>query len=97
LQWHPGDVVVTAADEYPSNLYPWINLAHRGAEVRRVPGRDGRIWIDDLREVMDGRTRLVSLSYVEFATGFRNDLGAVGGLVIGKSRRPTPSCCGWAA
>ena len=29
---------------------------------------------------LDGRTRLISLSFVEFASGFRNDLDAVGAL-----------------
>ena len=80
LSWEAGDNVVTAADEYPSNLYPWMNLAGRGVEVRRVPGREGRVVLDDLRAAMDGRTRLVTLSAVEYATGFRNDLDAVGGL-----------------
>jgi selenocysteine lyase/cysteine desulfurase len=80
LPWRPGDNVVTAQDEYPANLYPWLNLADRGVEVRRIAGRDGRILVDDLRAAIDGRTRLVSLSFVEFATGFRNDLDAVGGL-----------------
>jgi cysteine desulfurase/selenocysteine lyase len=80
LPWKPGDNVVTAQDEYPANVYPWLNLAGRGVEVRRLPGRDGRILVDDLRAAIDARTRLVSLSFVEFATGFRNDLDAVGGL-----------------
>jgi selenocysteine lyase/cysteine desulfurase len=80
LAWRQGDNVVTAAEEYPSNLYPWMNLAGRGVELRTVPSRDGRILLDDLRAAMDGRTRLVSLSFVEYASGFRNDLDAVGGL-----------------
>lgn len=78
--WQPGDNMVTAAEEYPANLYPWMNLAGRGVEVRRVPSRERRLWIDDLRQAIDGRTRLVSLSYVEYASGFRNDLDAIGGL-----------------
>jgi selenocysteine lyase/cysteine desulfurase len=78
--WQPGDNVVTAAEEYPANLYPWMNLAVRGVEVRRVPSRERRLWIDDLRQAIDGRTRLVSLSYVEYASGFRNDLDAISGL-----------------
>jgi cysteine desulfurase/selenocysteine lyase len=78
LRWRSGDNVVTAEDEYPANLYPWMNLAERGVELRRVPSRDGRILLDDLSAVMDERTRLVSLSYVEYASGFRNDLLAVG-------------------
>jgi selenocysteine lyase/cysteine desulfurase len=78
--WRPGDNVVTAAEEYPANIYPWLNLASRGVELRTIASRDGRIAIDDLRAALDQRTRLVSLSFVEFASGFRNDLDAVGSL-----------------
>jgi len=78
--WQAGDNVVTAAEEYPANLYPWMNLESRGVELRRVASRDNRIEIDDLRAAIDGRTRLVSLSYVEFASGFCNDLAAIGEL-----------------
>jgi selenocysteine lyase/cysteine desulfurase len=42
--------------------------------VRRVPTRDGRIWIDDIAAAIDDRTRLLTISHVEFASGFRNDL-----------------------
>jgi cysteine desulfurase / selenocysteine lyase len=80
LPWRPGENVVTAADEFPSNLLPWMNLAGRGVEVRRLPGRDGRLLVDEVRSAMDARTRLVSLSFVEYATGFRNDLDAVGNI-----------------
>jgi cysteine desulfurase / selenocysteine lyase len=78
LRWQVGDNVVTAEDEYPANLYPWMNLAERGVELRRLSSRDGRILVDDLRAAIDSRTRLLSLSFVEYATGFRNDLAAVG-------------------
>jgi selenocysteine lyase/cysteine desulfurase len=80
LDWRPGDNVVTSEDEYPANLYPWMNLAHRGVEVRRVPSREGRVEIDDLRQAIDGRTRVLTISSVEFATGYRNDLAALGAL-----------------
>lgn len=78
--WREGDTVVTAADEYPSNLYPWMNLASRGVGVRQVPGRDGRILPDDLDAAIDGSTRVLAISHVEFATGFRNDLDALADL-----------------
>jgi len=78
IHWRGGDNVVTAEDEYPANLYPWMNLVERSVELRRVPSRAGRILLDDLRNAIDGRTRLVSLSFVEYASGFRNDLFAVG-------------------
>jgi cysteine desulfurase / selenocysteine lyase len=79
--WKPGDSVVTAAEEYPSNLYPWMNLASRGVTLRTVPTRpDGRIWVDDLARAMDPTTRLLTISHVEFASGFRNDLDVLGEL-----------------
>ncbi|MFO0879321.1 MAG: aminotransferase class V-fold PLP-dependent enzyme [Gemmataceae bacterium] len=80
VDWQAGDNVVTSSDEYPANVYPWMNLASRGVELRRVPSRAGRVDLDDLRAAMDARTRVVTLSFVEFATGFRNDLDAVGQL-----------------
>lgn len=80
LDWQPGDNVVTAAEEYPANIYPWLNLASRGVETRLVGSRGSRLWLDDIARTMDKRTRIVSLSFVEFATGFRNDLDAVGKL-----------------
>jgi len=72
--WKPGDNVVVPADEYPSNVYPWQNLADRGVEVRLVPSRAGRVLIEDIEQAMDERTRLVAVSFVEFATGFRMPL-----------------------
>jgi cysteine desulfurase/selenocysteine lyase len=78
--WKAGDNVVVPAEEYPANQYPWMNLAGRGVEVRRVPSRGCRVSIDDLRAAMDGRTRILAASSVEFASGFRNDLDALGSL-----------------
>ena len=72
--WRDGDNVVLAAEEYPSNQYPWMNLADRGVTVRSVPSRGSRLSIDDLRNAMDTRTRLLALSSVEYSSGFRNDL-----------------------
>lgn len=78
--WQPGDNVVLAAEEYPSNQYPWYNLQARGVEVRSVPSQGNRLVIEDLRAAIDSRTRVLSLSFVEFASGFRNDLDQVGEL-----------------
>ena len=78
--WQPGDNVVLAAEEYPSNQYPWLNLAGRGVEVRTVPSRGNRIEVNDIRAAMDGRTRVLSASFVQYGSGFRADLAALGQL-----------------
>jgi cysteine desulfurase/selenocysteine lyase len=78
LDWRAGDNIVGAALEFPSNVYPWMNLAHRGVEYHQAPERDGRIDPDELLGLCDGRTRLLALSWVQYASGFRSDLARLG-------------------
>ncbi len=77
LPWQTGDNVVGAETEFPANVYPWMNLKRKEVEVRLVKAVAGRIRPEDVAAAMDKRTRLVALSFVEFATGFRNDLGTL--------------------
>jgi selenocysteine lyase/cysteine desulfurase len=72
--WQSGDNVVTLADEFPTNQYPWLNLADRGVETRRVATDDGRVDPDRLAAACDRRTRVLSISWVGYASGWRNDL-----------------------
>ena len=79
IDWHAGENVVTTAAEFPANVYPWWSLKERhGVETRMVAEREGRIPIDELEAAIDSRTRAVTISHVEFASGFRNDIGAIG-------------------
>jgi selenocysteine lyase/cysteine desulfurase len=84
IDWQPGDRIVTAAGEYPANVYPWMEQSRRGAELIFVPetvGADGarQVPLDAiLREAAHPRTRVVTLSHVEFGTGQRHDLAAIG-------------------
>ncbi len=78
LEWSPGDNVVTIRGEYPANVYPWMNLARRGVETRLVEPTGGAVTPEAIFALTDARTRLVSVSFVEFWNGFRNDLDAIG-------------------
>mgnify|MGYP002624341764 CR=1 FL=1 len=73
MPWERGDNVVIAANEFPTNQYPWINLQGRGVEVRRVPPDGFTIDPNRIADACDGRTRIVSLSWVGYASGFRLD------------------------
>jgi selenocysteine lyase/cysteine desulfurase len=87
LPWAAGENVVVLADEFPSNQYPWLNLASRGVEARRVAavelGPDGRFRmdLDRIAAAIDAKTRVVALSWVGYASGFRADLHAIAELV----------------
>lgn len=78
LAWRAGENVVGARLEFPSNVYPWMQLADLGVEYRMVPERDGRIDPEEVLAAIDERTRIVALSWVQYASGFRSDLARLG-------------------
>ena len=79
IDWREGDVVVTNNVEFPSNIYPWMRLEReRGVKLRMAQERDGRIDSEELLSLVDDRTRVVAISWVQFASGFRSDLRRIG-------------------
>ena len=79
LKWRAGDNLVTFRNEFPSNIYPWLRVRDAlGVEVRMCEERDGRIELDELIELIDDQTRLVAISHVQYASGFRADLARLG-------------------
>src|SRR6185503_12745172 len=79
LRWQPGDNLVTFRNEFPSNIYPWLRLREAfGVEVRMAEERDGRIDLNELIGLIDAKTRLVAISQVQYASGFRADLERIG-------------------
>ncbi|HXV36416.1 MAG TPA: aminotransferase class V-fold PLP-dependent enzyme [Myxococcota bacterium] len=81
LDWRRGDQVVTCDLEYPSNVYPWWSLRDLGVETVMLRSVDGALPIESVEAALqDPRARLLALSSVEFGTGARNDLEALGAL-----------------
>ena len=78
ISWNRGDNIVTTNVEFPANIYPWQALQTRGVQVNMVLEEDGRIPIQKLIEAVNSRTRLVAISSVQFASGFRTDLATLG-------------------
>lgn len=79
IDWQAGDNIVTANCEFPANVIPWRRISHEfGVELRMAGERDGRLETEEILSLIDSRTRVVTLSFVEFASGFRNDLATIG-------------------
>lgn len=78
LEWRRGDNVVLVHGDFPANVYPWLKLREGGVEVRLVrPDDHHRIRPEQLIAACDTRTRVVAVSFVGFASGFRLDLRAL--------------------
>ena len=82
LDWQAGDNVIISNVEYPANRYPWENLKRHGVqliEVQQLP--NGTIDVEEVCDAITNRTRIVSLSSVQYASGFRIDLKPISDLV----------------
>lgn len=77
LSWREGDTIISAEGEFPTNMYPWLNLQEQGVKLHIVPTRSARIVPEDIFAAINEHTKLVSLSLVEFSTGYRNDIATI--------------------
>ncbi len=75
VDWRPGDEVVLCDNEFPANAVPWIALRGRGVRVRFLSTERDRLTADALRRELSSQTRVVALSWVSYADGYRHDLG----------------------
>jgi len=80
LKWEKGDRIILNTMEFPANVYPFMNLEKRGVIIDWVKPVNGKIQIKEIRTLVTNRTRLLSISFVQFLNGFKADLGAIGKL-----------------
>lgn len=80
IQWLTRDNVVTTTMEFPANVYPWMALEQRGVRLLRVEEENGRVPFDRIAAAINNRTRVVTVSAVQWSNGFRMDLTRLGEL-----------------
>ena len=78
LKWEPGDRVILNDLEFPTNLYPFLNLKRRGVEADIISSVDSKVTPEQIENAITPRTKLVSISHVQYRTGAKADLAAIG-------------------
>jgi selenocysteine lyase/cysteine desulfurase len=79
LDWQKDDEVICYLDDYPANVYPWLNLRSRGVNVRLLePAVPGAITPELVAASITSKTRLVALASCNFLSGYRIDINAIG-------------------
>jgi len=74
LDWHPGDRIVAFREEFPSNYYPWLRLEAERCYVEWLSYDDP---LEKIEMACTG-AKLLSISFVQYLSGFRADLKAIG-------------------
>ena len=80
LPWQSGDRILLNSAEFPANVYPYIALRQAGVELDFVQCERGAVTPEMIESSLTPRTRLVALSAVQFLSGYRADLAAIGDL-----------------
>ncbi len=78
VKWKKGDRILLNDLEFPANVYPFLNLKKEGVEVDFIKSHKGIVSAEDVIESIKPSTRLISISYVQFLTGYRVDLEKIG-------------------
>lgn len=76
--WKKDDNIVTANIEFPSNIYPWFSIKQYGVDVRLIECKNGMLPLYEIEKYCDSHTRILSLSHVQAANGYRIDLTQIG-------------------
>jgi cysteine desulfurase/selenocysteine lyase len=76
IAWKPRDRIVAFHEEFPANYYPWLRVAEKGVDITWLSIYDP---IEKIAEAVPG-ARLLAISYVNYLSGYRVDLDAIGDI-----------------
>lgn len=82
LPWQAGDEIVCHHDDYPANVYPWMDLQRRGVVLKFVQTEaPGAITQESVERALTPKTRMVALASCHYFTGCRIDVNAIGKML----------------
>lgn len=78
VDWKKGDRILLNDVEFPANVYPFLNLKRLGVEVDFVKSENGIVTAEQIIESVRHETRMISISFVQFLSGYKVDLEKIG-------------------
>ncbi len=78
IEWRDGDNIVSSNQEFPSNRIVWQSLARFGVGFREAEIADTASPEQALFDCVDRRTKLITISSVQFSSGIRLDINRIG-------------------
>ncbi|WP_069132836.1 aminotransferase class V-fold PLP-dependent enzyme [Rhodohalobacter halophilus] len=78
VNWESGDEILLNRMEFPSNVQPYRILERRGVNIRYIEPRNNVVTPEMVKENITPKTKLLSISAVQYLTGFKANLEAIG-------------------
>ena len=80
IEWKKGDGIILNDVEFPANVYPFLNLQSKGVEIDFVKSKNGIVTAEDIIEAIKSNTKLISVSFVQFLSGYKINLEKLGNV-----------------
>ena len=87
INFQEGENIIIPDIEFPSNVYPWLNLQRKGVNVNFLNCEQGIVDLNKLESLIDEKTRVISASWVQFTSGYRVDLAKISEICRNKSNQ----------
>jgi selenocysteine lyase/cysteine desulfurase len=78
IKWKRGDKILLNDVEFPANVYPFLNLQREGVEIEFIKSENGIVSAENIIKNIKSETRLISISFVQFLSGYRIEFDALG-------------------
>jgi selenocysteine lyase/cysteine desulfurase len=78
IDFKKGDEIILSDVEFPANTYPWTNLREKGVEIKFIESTNHHFDIDIFEKAITKKTKLFSISYIQFFNGYKNDIQKLG-------------------
>ncbi len=85
IEWNSGDRILLNDIEFPANVYPFLNLKRFGVEVDFVKSENEIVTAEQIINSIKPETKLVSVSFVQFLSGYKIDLEKIGNYCRAKN------------
>lgn len=78
IDWKSGDRIILNDVEFPANVYPFLQLKDKGVEVDFIKSKNGIVTAEEVVDTIKPETKLISISFVQFLSGYRVNLKKIG-------------------
>ncbi len=78
IDWKEGDRIILNDVEFPANVYPFLQLKEKGVEIDFIKSTNGIVTAEEVIDAIQPKTKLISISFVQFLSGYRIDLEKIG-------------------
>ncbi|MBK8945061.1 MAG: aminotransferase class V-fold PLP-dependent enzyme [Ignavibacteriae bacterium] len=78
LDWKSGDQIILNDIEFPANVYPFLNLKNIGVEILFAKSENWIVDLPQIENLVSSKTKLISISMVQFLSGYKADIKAIG-------------------